>query len=269
MKVTLAVDNRPGIGCIAEHGLSFYIETDSGSALFDTGESDAFLSNLYVLGKDIDALQAVALSHGHHDHTGGLAALLKRKPDIAIYAHQDVLLRRYNKAHQPMRENGMPQRSRDELGNRSLYGSEAEMLPGVLVSSELPLIPQYTCLSPQFVVKDDGSVSTDVFADEKCVVLSASGRSTALLGCSHRGVENNILAAINMTPAKRIDRVIGGMHLGDADDQRLDELVRFIRSHDIGEVVCCHCTGDYASRYLVNALAGQVCIGCTAMSWEV
>ena len=269
MKVTLAVDNRPGAGCIAEHGLSFYIETDAGSALFDTGESDAFLSNLCVLGKDIDALQAVALSHGHHDHTGGLAALLERKPDVAVYAHHDVLMRRSNTAHTPMRENGMPRRSRERLMNKRLCGLGAEMLPGVLVSSEVPLIPEYTSLSPQFVVTKGNSVTTDVFADEKCVLLSAHGRSTALLGCSHRGVENNILAAMEMTRTKRIDRIIGGMHLGDADDKRLDRLVSFIRSHDIGEVVCCHCTGEYASQYLCAALRNQASIGRTGMSWEV
>ena len=54
---------------------------------------------------DIDAL---ALSHGHYDHTGGLTALLKVRPGITVYAHPGVLRQRFGRDGDQYRPIGMP-----------------------------------------------------------------------------------------------------------------------------------------------------------------
>jgi 7,8-dihydropterin-6-yl-methyl-4-(beta-D-ribofuranosyl)aminobenzene 5'-phosphate synthase len=65
---------------MAEHGLSALVTVGRGdtttSVLFDTRLSpDAMVANADRLGLDLSNVHAVVLSHGHFDHTGGLAGL--------------------------------------------------------------------------------------------------------------------------------------------------------------------------------------------------
>jgi len=73
VKLTILCDNTAAMkeGIRAEHGFSVLIEIDDASVLFDTGQSDIFWHNAEVLGKDLMQVDAVVLSHGHYDHTGG------------------------------------------------------------------------------------------------------------------------------------------------------------------------------------------------------
>ena len=93
MKLTVLVDNTClGKGMRAEHGFACHIWDGSNSVLFDTGSSDLLVQNAAALGIDLGNLDAVALSHGHWDHTGGLPALLalprkEDKPPLRLVCH--------------------------------------------------------------------------------------------------------------------------------------------------------------------------------------
>jgi 7,8-dihydropterin-6-yl-methyl-4-(beta-D-ribofuranosyl)aminobenzene 5'-phosphate synthase len=68
------------VGLVAEHGFSALVSVRRGTSttrlLFGTGISpDAMVTNAGRLGADLSQIQAVVLSHGHFDHTGGLAGL--------------------------------------------------------------------------------------------------------------------------------------------------------------------------------------------------
>jgi 7,8-dihydropterin-6-yl-methyl-4-(beta-D-ribofuranosyl)aminobenzene 5'-phosphate synthase len=67
-------------GLLAEHGFSALVRVRRGARahtlLFDTGISPEGLStNAERLGVDAGAIEAVVLSHGHFDHTGGFPGL--------------------------------------------------------------------------------------------------------------------------------------------------------------------------------------------------
>jgi 7,8-dihydropterin-6-yl-methyl-4-(beta-D-ribofuranosyl)aminobenzene 5'-phosphate synthase len=73
MKIITLVENTCGAeNCIAEHGLSIYIETEKHKLLLDTGQTDAVVKNAEDLGIDLTAVDTVILSHGHYDHSGGI-----------------------------------------------------------------------------------------------------------------------------------------------------------------------------------------------------
>ena len=80
MKFTVVVDNNVPPGAKAafrgEHGLAVLIETGANKILFDTGQSDLVIYNLGLLGVHPRDLDAIVVSHGHYDHTGGLPAVL-------------------------------------------------------------------------------------------------------------------------------------------------------------------------------------------------
>ncbi|MEE1312574.1 MAG: MBL fold metallo-hydrolase, partial [Lachnospiraceae bacterium] len=78
------------IGLEAEHGLSFYIETDKKKVLFDTGSSDRYARNAQKLGFDLSEVDALILSHGHYDHTGGMKAFMEVNKMADIYIQKDA-----------------------------------------------------------------------------------------------------------------------------------------------------------------------------------
>ena len=76
--IHVLADNRSEADALAfEHGWSAWIDCGAdGCILWDTGQTGVFLQNARILGMDPVGARCVALSHGHHDHAGGLAALL-------------------------------------------------------------------------------------------------------------------------------------------------------------------------------------------------
>ncbi|MFW6125541.1 MAG: MBL fold metallo-hydrolase [Chloroflexota bacterium] len=88
MKITVVYDNdakKPGLK--ADWGFSCLIETVGGpSVLFDTGaRGSILLGNMEPLGIDPGAVDIIAISHGHGDHTGGLASILAENDHAEIY----------------------------------------------------------------------------------------------------------------------------------------------------------------------------------------
>lgn len=90
-RITVLVENTAShAGLIAEHGLSVWIETGDNRYLFDTGQGPALGVNARMLGIPLEKTDAVMLSHGHYDHTGGLLHVLglqERHPSMRTLRH--------------------------------------------------------------------------------------------------------------------------------------------------------------------------------------
>ena len=97
MKITVVVENtvstktdKPLLG---QHGLSMLLEHGGKRLLFDTAQSGILTENLALLGIHPDSIDAVLLSHGHYDHTGGLKAFLQhRSKPVDVYIGRNFSL---------------------------------------------------------------------------------------------------------------------------------------------------------------------------------
>jgi 7,8-dihydropterin-6-yl-methyl-4-(beta-D-ribofuranosyl)aminobenzene 5'-phosphate synthase len=87
MQVTLVYDNEVWQeGLQADWGFACLVQEGDRRILFDTGaQSSVLLHNLEKLDLDPRTIPEVFISHGHWDHIGGLADLLKLNPAIKVY----------------------------------------------------------------------------------------------------------------------------------------------------------------------------------------
>lgn len=107
---------------LAEHGFSALIRVDSeektNTILFDFGYSaGGALQNADALNADLASVEAMALSHGHMDHFGGLEPLVERigKDHIELVLHPNVFKQpRYLKITEDFKIN-FPKFSREDV----------------------------------------------------------------------------------------------------------------------------------------------------------
>ena len=97
--ITCVVDNtaKERSHLKSEHGLAFWIETDHGKVLFDTGQTAEVLAhNLEELHLNVSDLSALAISHAYFDHTGGLEAVLPINSHMDVYANADIFTPKFS-----------------------------------------------------------------------------------------------------------------------------------------------------------------------------
>ena len=101
IQIKVLIENTANrLGLLGEHGLSYFIQTKDRSLLFDTGQGSALANNAAILGADWQKVDAVVLSHGHYDHSGGLCFYSRQKDLPKIYAHPAAFEKKYAKSPQ-------------------------------------------------------------------------------------------------------------------------------------------------------------------------
>jgi 7,8-dihydropterin-6-yl-methyl-4-(beta-D-ribofuranosyl)aminobenzene 5'-phosphate synthase len=81
LEVTVLAEWQAEDGFLHEPGVSYLFRTDQGSLLFDLGFGPAINHNAARLGFSLNRIDALAISHLHPDHMGGLAATRNRRVD--------------------------------------------------------------------------------------------------------------------------------------------------------------------------------------------
>ena len=86
---------------MAEHGFSALVTVSKNgrqhTILFDTGVSpDGLVENMRRLNLTPKDAEAIVLSHGHFDHTGGMAGLIRElgRPNLPVMIHPEFWSRR-------------------------------------------------------------------------------------------------------------------------------------------------------------------------------
>jgi 7,8-dihydropterin-6-yl-methyl-4-(beta-D-ribofuranosyl)aminobenzene 5'-phosphate synthase len=68
----------------------------------------ALAPNAKQLGIDLRSVSPIVLSHGHRDHTGGLAPLLEETGSKPVFAHPSTFSHKYSNRNGELRAIGVP-----------------------------------------------------------------------------------------------------------------------------------------------------------------
>jgi len=266
LRVTVLVENtsrRPDT--VAEHGFAAYVETERGVILFDTGATgDALEANARALGVDLGRVSAIVLSHGHYDHTGGLASAIARAPEARVYFHWQATATRWAKRFGFRKSIGMPDESRRALdqAHRQPVAGPVVLPEGVLVSG--PIAGPPAAAQRGFQVTSDSGPRADDFADELFLLARTPSGWILVTGCCHRGLPNTLAYARRLSGGEPIHTVLGGFHLKRLPHRHVDAAISALEDAATREILAGHCTGEKAVRYLAahsKAKVGTLHVG--------
>jgi 7,8-dihydropterin-6-yl-methyl-4-(beta-D-ribofuranosyl)aminobenzene 5'-phosphate synthase len=268
-KAKVLCDNSVyGLDGIAEHGWAVWLETLDGNFLIDTGQGKALLYNATVFGIDLATTRAILISHHHYDHTGGLLpalGVMRGGPagtGIPVHAHYDLFKESYAmpKGKKP-RYIGIPfsRVALEGAGAVVNLGNEwIEIGEGVHMTGEVPRRSDFELAEPDLKHFDKaGELVVDPILDDQSVVIETREGLLVILGCSHAGVVNILNHIVQKTGRSDLHTVIGGTHLGPADEERVTKTISALLEFDIKRIGVSHCTGPKAAAQIAQAFGDR------------
>jgi len=262
VKLTVLVEDslvapKKALGLEAKHGLSILVERTKPkfSILMDTGQSpDILLRNMEILGVSLEKLDAIFLSHGHYDHTGGLLGVLKRTDrNIPVITHPEVFNPKFKVAPilkyigSPFKPSELESYKGIVLAKNSLLVAE-----GVVSTGEIERVTTYE--KPQgFWTVENGRFVEDAMRDEQALILVLEDKGLLVIsGCAHAGIINTIKHAQKLTGVKNVHAVIGGFHLKDSKEETIEPTINDLTEINPEFICPCHCTGAKPTRRLAE-----------------
>ncbi len=247
-RITILIDNKTSRADLsAEHGLSLWIEYGEKRILFDTGQSNALVRNAEKLGIDLAQTDAIVLSHGHYDHTGGLAAVLDIAAKAKVYLHPSAQEPKFSRKAAQVKSIGMSEAAKKALKGRRIIWTitPARLFAGIAVTGQIPRKNNFEDVGGAFFLDKDCQKADELSDDQSLYIESKSG-IFVVLGCAHAGVVNILNYIAELSGSRSIYGIIGGMHLLNAASTRISKTLEPIKKFDIRKIAPLHCTGENA-----------------------
>ena len=209
---------------LGEPAFSVLVEDGDEKILFDAGYSDVVIRNAETMGIDLNKLDQIALSHGHHDHACGLKYMLDdcEIAGLPLTACEGA----FDLREIPEKEHIIflgPVPRNNDFENGEPLGT---------------------------VTHEDGISEPDRVLDDSSLVIETADGLFILAGCGHSGICNTLEYAKQVTGEDRIAGVLGGFHLFRTG-HRIDETIRYFKENHVKELYPCHCA-NFKCRAAIN-----------------
>lgn len=251
----------------AEHGFSMLIRVLRGgkstSILFDTGiSSEGIIENAKRMNVDLKEVEYIIMSHGHYDHFGGIASVLKtiNKADLPLIVHNDMFKKRAtissNGAIRTYPE--FPTKKQLRLA-KFVITKQPHLIADemILITGEIPRETSFEKGFLQHRTLVNGSWQPDpLIKDDRAVVFNVKGNGLVIVsGCAHAGIINTIAYAQRISGINDVYAVIGGFHLAGKENQnRIEPTVNELERINPKLIAPSHCTGWRGMCAIARAL---------------
>lgn len=257
-------------------GLSLFLESqradEARTILLDFGYSpDALLNNIGILKVDPTKVDALIVSHGHHDHYGGLDGFLAKyrdalAPDLKLYAGgEDNFCHRVSPSGVQGQFTDFGQLDRRELTARKVATVLCEtptvvaghafttgqikrrsierILPNTFV--ERTIKDGLGCDASHYSPAElQGKIIPDEHVHEHATCFNIRGKGLVVISsCGHVGIVNSVRQAQEVSGVEKVHAIVGGFHLGPAPKDYLQQVVAEIGKLKPDVVVPMHCSG--------------------------
>ncbi|MCR5834682.1 MAG: MBL fold metallo-hydrolase [Selenomonadaceae bacterium] len=260
MKLTVLIENtRPDNSTlIAEHGLSFLVETAQSKFIFDCGHTGAAWQNAQTLGVDLSGIKIAVLSHSHYDHSGGFPKLLEHAPIEKIFTgvnFWDEKFSRVNGDDYIYRGCGFDEKFLSEHGIEQIVCRDVTE-----IDEDIWLIGnfkrRYFCeIIPSKFVKGATRVPDD-FSDEIALVMRTDDGLAVVTACAHSGILS-IVTDIAERFSEPVVTIIGGMHLNGVATDKIIRTIDEFKLLGVKKILPCHCSGEE----FINHFDEKICTG--------
>ncbi|HQO54380.1 MAG TPA: MBL fold metallo-hydrolase [Ottowia sp.] len=259
-----------------EWGLSLHIESGRGDevrqVLLDFAYTpEALLNNLLLCGIDVSKLDAIALSHGHYDHFGGMVGFLdahksKLKPGLPFYLGSEECFcsRELNVPgdagsfgaldREAIRQSGMTMTFAQRPSILASHGFTTGVIPSssferVLAPTRMtPGIQAGLGCAPEGLSPAKQSLTAavpDDFEHEQAIVYQLKGRGLVVMtSCGHRGIVNSVRRAMQVAGTDKVHAILGGFHLAPHTPEYQRQTLAELKAINPDFLIPMHCSGE-------------------------
>jgi len=268
MRISILVDNNTLEFLSAEFGFSCYVEVDNKKLLFDTGYSNVFIENAFKLAINLYDIDFLTFSHGHEDHTWGLANLIQTymqrvetkhnlvkptlvccpgvlEPKWLLDGHQNGML---------VNKEAIASFFSIKLSNEPVWLTENMVFLGEI---ERKLDFEKNAYKENVLpgkIMINGQLQEDRILDDSAIACKTKNGLVIITGCSHSGICNIIEHAKKVCYEQRVVDIIGGFHLINTDDYRLGKVCEYFKKLNLENLHMCHCT-DFKAKERLEKVA--------------
>ena len=241
MEVTV-LHNELNLFSEPESGFCLFIKFFSKKILFDISYSNDFILNAKKAKIELNFMDYLLFSHGHLDHTIGLKYFDISKVKEVI-AHPCCFEKKFFEGEGDI---GSPFSTKEikEKTKLTLVANPYWFIPKKAVF--LGEIPRKTDFEKNQSIGYLANKAPDFVKDDSAIVFKTRHGLVILTGCSHSGVCNIIMQAIEVCNDSRVLAVIGGFHLFDKN--QIDKTIEFFKKRNIKQIYPMHCLNEYAFR---------------------
>ncbi len=317
--VTVLVDNRADLivkstdtvkyytekPLLAEHGFASLIDLKDANTriLWDAGITQiVLLENMKRMEMDPAtaeglAIDKIALSHGHGDHTAAVTDVLKAiavRPEpkkweqdptpeelrswmegrrVPLITHPAAFRERWSRQKDGTIFGPVlpPPRDEWEAAGADIILSEGpyKLGPGCWTTGLVPRLSFEKSGRPSTLAYRQGDAFIhDGIDEDQAIVINVKDKGLVIVsGCAHSGIVNTVNYAREISGMDKVWAIIGGFHLARAKDEEIQRTIAEIKELKPTLISPSHCTGFGAISQFAAQMPDEFVLGVVGTTY--